>query len=139
MIYVYAIKSFTRHYIYVGMTNDIDRRLTEHNNGENRSTKAYKPFMLIYPGLQFIGFINFFRKVGLQPFATLHLRPCPGGEIGRRTVFRSQRSQGCAGSNPFLGTTKKALQQCKAFFITTLPGFRILSAVSNNPLLSLPP
>jgi hypothetical protein len=29
---------------------------------------------------------------------------CPGGEIGRRTVFRSQRSQGCAGSNPVLGT-----------------------------------
>jgi hypothetical protein len=29
---------------------------------------------------------------------------CPDGEIGRRTVFRSQRSQGCAGSNPVLGT-----------------------------------
>ncbi len=29
---------------------------------------------------------------------------CPGGEIGRRTVFRSQRSQGCAGSNPVPGT-----------------------------------
>lgn len=29
---------------------------------------------------------------------------CPGGEIGRRTVFRSQRSQGCAGSSPVLGT-----------------------------------
>ena len=29
---------------------------------------------------------------------------CPGGEIGRRTVFRSQRLQGCDGSNPFLGT-----------------------------------
>src|SRR5687768_5717405 len=29
---------------------------------------------------------------------------CPGGEIGRRTVFRSQREQSCAGSNPVLGT-----------------------------------
>jgi len=24
------------------------RRLSEHNKGENRSTKAYKPFVLIY-------------------------------------------------------------------------------------------
>jgi len=30
------------------MTNDLERRLKEHNNGENRSTKAYKPFKLIY-------------------------------------------------------------------------------------------
>ena len=29
---------------------------------------------------------------------------CPDGEIGRRTVFRSQRRQRCAGSNPVLGT-----------------------------------
>lgn len=29
---------------------------------------------------------------------------CPGGEIGRRTAFRWQRSQGCAGSNPVPGT-----------------------------------
>ena len=28
----------------------------------------------------------------------------PDGEIGRRTAFRWQRSQGCAGSNPVLGT-----------------------------------
>jgi len=31
----------------MGMTNNIKRRLAEHNNGENRSTKAYKPFVLI--------------------------------------------------------------------------------------------
>ena len=37
-----------RNYIYVGLTNDLDRRLNEHNKGENRSTKAYKPFALIY-------------------------------------------------------------------------------------------
>ncbi len=39
----------------------------------------------------------------------------PGGEIGRRTVFRSQRSQGCAGSNPVPGTWKKG---CK-YLLTT--------------------
>jgi putative endonuclease len=30
------------------MTKDIERRIIEHNKGENRSTKAYKPFVLIY-------------------------------------------------------------------------------------------
>lgn len=48
MFFVYAIKSEVRYYIYVGMTNNVDRRVLEHNNGENRSTKAYKPFVLIY-------------------------------------------------------------------------------------------
>jgi len=45
---VYAIKSSIRNYIYVGLTNDVMRRIIEHNNGENRSTKAYRPFVLIY-------------------------------------------------------------------------------------------
>ena len=45
---MYAIRISSRNYVYVGMTNDLERRLKEHNNGENRSTKAYKPFTLIY-------------------------------------------------------------------------------------------
>jgi putative endonuclease len=48
VIVVYAIKSINRNYIYVGMTNNFERRLSEHNNGENKSTKAYKPFTLIF-------------------------------------------------------------------------------------------
>jgi len=48
MIIVYALRSLSRKYIYVGMTNDLKRRLEEHNKGENRSTKAYLPFTLIY-------------------------------------------------------------------------------------------
>ena len=31
----------------MGLTINIERRFIEHNNGENRSTKAYKPFKLI--------------------------------------------------------------------------------------------
>ncbi len=48
MYFVYAIRSTVKNYIYVGMTNNVERRLAEHNNGENKSTKAYKPFELIY-------------------------------------------------------------------------------------------
>jgi putative endonuclease len=45
---VYAIKSKNRNYIYVGMTNNLERRLKEHNQRENKSTKAYAPFTLVY-------------------------------------------------------------------------------------------
>jgi len=48
VIVVYAIKSINRNYIYVGLTNNFERRFFEHNNGENKSTKAYKPFTLIF-------------------------------------------------------------------------------------------
>ena len=30
------------------MSNDPERRLTEHNSGKNRSTKAYKPWKIVY-------------------------------------------------------------------------------------------
>ena len=48
MYYVYAIVSKTRNYIYVGLTNDLERRLNEHNKGLNKTTKPYKPFELLY-------------------------------------------------------------------------------------------
>jgi putative endonuclease len=42
--FVYAIKSVTRNYIYVGLTNNFDRRFLEHNSGNNKTTKPYCPF-----------------------------------------------------------------------------------------------
>ncbi len=48
IITVYVIKSKARNYIYVGQTNDLDRRLFDHNNGYNKTTKPYCPFELIY-------------------------------------------------------------------------------------------
>ena len=47
MFYVYAISSEVKNYIYVGLTNNIERRLDEHNVGYNKTTKPYKPFKLI--------------------------------------------------------------------------------------------
>ncbi len=48
MYYTYAIKSKLHNYIYVGITNNIQRRLHQHNKGYNHSTKAYRPFEIIY-------------------------------------------------------------------------------------------
>ena len=33
---------------YTGMTNNIERRLKEHNNLRSKSTKAFAPWILIY-------------------------------------------------------------------------------------------
>jgi putative endonuclease len=47
MYFVYAITSLSRNYIYVGLTNNFIRRIDEHQGGNNRTTKAYRPFKLI--------------------------------------------------------------------------------------------
>ena len=48
MYYVYAISSLTRNYIYVGMTIDIPNRLERHNKDREKTTRAYRPFKLVY-------------------------------------------------------------------------------------------
>ena len=47
MFFVYAIRSLTRNYIYVGLSNNYERRFKEHNEGYERTTKPYRPFELI--------------------------------------------------------------------------------------------
>jgi putative endonuclease len=46
--FVYAISSIERNYIYIGMTDNPDRRFLEHNSGKGRATKPYAPFRMIY-------------------------------------------------------------------------------------------
>ena len=47
MCIVYALRSLSREYIYVGMTNNLKRRMREHNSGLNRTTKPYRPFEIL--------------------------------------------------------------------------------------------
>jgi putative endonuclease len=48
MFTVYAIKSEVDKRIYVGFTNDVKRRIKEHNSGKTKSTKGYRPWKLLY-------------------------------------------------------------------------------------------
>jgi putative endonuclease len=48
MYNVYAIKSINKSWIYVGMTDNLNRRILQHQTGANKSTKPYLPFILFY-------------------------------------------------------------------------------------------
>ncbi len=47
MFFTYSIKSLTRNYVYVRLTDNIERRFKEHQIGKNRTIAAYKPFEII--------------------------------------------------------------------------------------------
>lgn len=48
MYCVYAIISQIKNRIYVGLSHDPFKRLTEHNLGECKSTKGYTPWKLFF-------------------------------------------------------------------------------------------
>lgn len=49
MWYFYILQSKNKaDYFYKGSTNDLRRRLQQHNNGEVDSTRPYKPFKVAY-------------------------------------------------------------------------------------------
>jgi putative endonuclease len=48
MWYVYVLKSLKYDQWYTGMTNDLKRRFSEHNNGKSTYTKSRGPYKLIY-------------------------------------------------------------------------------------------
>lgn len=48
MHYVYVLFSLSDRKLYIGFSTDVKRRLKEHNQGKNISTKSRRPFELIY-------------------------------------------------------------------------------------------
>ena len=48
MYYVYVLKSKKDYNTYIGSTNDLRRRFHEHQEGKVQSTKARRPFELVY-------------------------------------------------------------------------------------------
>ena len=45
---VYAIRSMSRNYMYVGMASDVSKRIKQHNDGKESTTRPYRPFVLVY-------------------------------------------------------------------------------------------
>ena len=48
MIFTYVLYSEEFDRTYTGMTKDVNKRLKQHNKKENKSTKAYVPWILIH-------------------------------------------------------------------------------------------
>ena len=46
--YVYVLRGGSKGWFYIGLTNDVQRRLGEHNRGYSRSTKGKGPFVLLH-------------------------------------------------------------------------------------------
>ncbi|MBU0708515.1 GIY-YIG nuclease family protein [Patescibacteria group bacterium] len=46
--YVYILHSSKDGNLYIGVTNNLARRVEEHNRGNNRSTRYRRPLELIY-------------------------------------------------------------------------------------------
>lgn len=48
MFYVYVIKSRKDESLYIGFTQDLRKRFSEHNLGLSKYTKSRTPFALVY-------------------------------------------------------------------------------------------
>jgi putative endonuclease len=48
MYFVYILRSLKDNKKYIGLTNDLQKRLAEHNNGKCSATKNRRPFELLH-------------------------------------------------------------------------------------------
>lgn len=48
MYYVYVLYSMKDFGLYIGYSTDLDRRISEHNDGLSKSTAHRRPFLLAY-------------------------------------------------------------------------------------------
>ena len=46
--YTYVLKSCKKDWFYIGVTNDLKKRIEQHHSGRNYTTRKYLPIELIY-------------------------------------------------------------------------------------------
>ncbi len=46
-MYVYVLRSLKDDRFYVGMSQNVEKRLNEHNYGKTKSTKGYRPWEIV--------------------------------------------------------------------------------------------
>ncbi|MBI2626179.1 MAG: GIY-YIG nuclease family protein [Candidatus Nealsonbacteria bacterium] len=68
MYCVYLIQSKKDGKLYIGVTNNLKRRLFEHNQGLNKSTKYRAPFRLVYCEIYISAKDAFIREKKLKKF-----------------------------------------------------------------------
>ena len=79
MWYVYIIKSIRFKYIYIGFTDNINRRIEEHNEGKCKATNPYKPFELI----SYVALKNKNKAIKLERY----LKTGSGSSFLRKRIF----------------------------------------------------
>jgi putative endonuclease len=47
MFYVYFLKSTVNNDLYIGSCEDVNKRIIQHNSGRVKSTKGYRPWILL--------------------------------------------------------------------------------------------
>ena len=48
MYYIYILRSIVVKKSYIGYTNNVEKRLLEHNSGKSIYTRKYRPWRIIY-------------------------------------------------------------------------------------------
>lgn len=48
MYFVYILRSLKSKKYYIGSSSDVDKRIIMHNRGSTRSTKPYRPWIVVY-------------------------------------------------------------------------------------------
>ncbi|HOX96694.1 MAG TPA: GIY-YIG nuclease family protein [Candidatus Woesebacteria bacterium] len=48
MYTTYVLQSLKNGRLYIGSTNNLSRRLSEHNSGQSTYTKSTRPYVLVY-------------------------------------------------------------------------------------------
>jgi predicted GIY-YIG superfamily endonuclease len=80
MKYVYLLRSVSHpDRTYVGLTDDVDRRLTAHNAGQALHTAGYKPWQLVTylaftDDAQAVAFEKYLKTASGRAFANKRLR-----------------------------------------------------------------
>ena len=125
MYYVYAIKSLSRNYIYVGLTNNLERRLNQHQKGQNKTTRPFRPFSILltesYSSRQDARNREIYLKSGTGkeflkslPWPSTMTQQTQNLPAGRQVC----RLHGCIGSIPIPGTENRS--HCGFLFVNPL-------------------
>lgn len=90
----YIIFSPSHNRYYIGSTGDIEKRLKKHNNGATKSTRPYRPWMLVY--------MEIFQTKSEAFIREREIKSYKGGEAFKKLLR----------SNPALGGTPLPNKDC---------------------------